>query len=129
MSLIDIVRRTTLSIVVGMLAGGAYAAAPQAVAPAKAPRGGGVDGPFFPSKRVAPVLPTTGDALDAQAQARIEKQMNANSVLSNGAAITKAQAQSNGLGFIANHFEEIDRARSGRVTLDDVQQYVKARQQ
>ncbi len=128
MSPIDIRRGAVL--VVLFLAAASAGAAPQAVAPVTpASRGGGVDGPYFPRARVAPVAPSTGTLLQQQAQQRLEARLGANSALSNGAAITKAQAQQNGLGYIARHFDEIDTAHSGRVSLSDVRQYLQQKQQ
>jgi len=54
---------------------------------------------------------------------RIEAQGGANSVLSNDASITKAQAQSSGLGYVAQRFDQIDAAHTGRVSTSDVRQY------
>lgn len=100
-------------------------AATQAVAPVQLPKGGhGVDGPFFPSNRPVPLTPSTGTQLQQQAQQRVEARLGANSALSNGASITKAQAQSSGLGYIAQHFDQIDTAHTGRVSMGDVQQYL-----
>lgn len=128
MSPIDIRRGAVLIAL--CLATGTAAAAPQAVAPVTpASRGGGVDGPYFPRTRVAPVTPTTGAMLQQQAEQRLEARLGANSALSNGAAITKAQAQQNGLGYIARHFDEIDTAHTGRVSLSDVRQYLQQKQQ
>ena len=100
-------------------------AATQAVAPVQLPKGGhGVDGPFFPSNRPAPLTPSTGTQLQQQAQQRVEARLGSNSALSNGASITKAQAQSSGLGYIAQHFDQIDTAHTGRVSMSDVRQYL-----
>ncbi|GBH26926.1 hypothetical protein BvRS1_39750 [Burkholderia vietnamiensis] len=116
-------------IVVGAVTSGAYALPPQAVAPVKLPRGAhGVDGPFFPSTRAAPVVPSTGAALQPQAQQRVDARLGGNTALSNGAAVTKAQAQSSGLGFVAKHFDEIDAKHTGRVTMSDVRQFIQQRQ-
>lgn len=128
MSPIDMLWRIIPVIVAGALIGSAQAAT-QSVAPVTLPKGAhGVDGPFFPDKRAAPVAPTTGDDLQQQAQRRIDARMGGNSVLSNGASVTKAQAQTNGLGFIAKHFDEIDTQHSGRVSLNDVKQYLQQQQ-
>ena len=64
-----------------------------------------------------------------RAQQRLEARLGANSALSNGAAITKAEAQQNGLGYIARHFDEIDTSHTGRVSLSDVRQYLQQKQQ
>jgi hypothetical protein len=104
-------------------------AAAQAVAAFTLPKGGhGVDGPFFPTNRASAVLPSTGTQLQQQAQQRLEARIGANSVLSNGASITKDQAQSSSLGFIAKQFGQIDTAHSGRVSLNDVRQYLQQQQ-
>ncbi|TKC81424.1 2-oxoglutarate dehydrogenase [Trinickia terrae] len=131
MSPIDMLRRVLPLIVLGAVAGSAQASATtQAVAPVTLPKGGhGVDGPFFPANRPAPVAPSTGTQLQQQAQQRLEARLGANTVLSNGASITKAQAQSSGLGFIAKHFDEIDTAHSGRVSIDNVRQYLQQQHQ
>lgn len=107
------------------LIGSAHALPPQAVAPATPPSGArGVDGPFFPQNRVASVAPSTGAALQQQAQQRLDARLGANTALSNGAAVTKTQAQSQGLGFVAKHFDQIDSSHKGSVTLSDVKQYL-----
>ncbi|WP_206952631.1 2-oxoglutarate dehydrogenase [Trinickia acidisoli] len=129
MSLIDMLRRLSPWIAFGLLAGAAHAATLQSVAPVQLPnRGSGVDGPYFPRTRAAAVIPSTGNDLAQQAQQRLDEHLGANTVLGNGAAITKAQAQANGLGYIAKHFDEIDTAHSGRVTMSDVRQYLQQRQ-
>ncbi|AOJ97899.1 TPA: 2-oxoglutarate dehydrogenase [Burkholderia vietnamiensis] len=129
MSPINLMRRMAAVIVVGAVTSGAYALPPQAVAPVKLPPGAhGVDGPFFPSTRAAPVLPSTGATLQQQAQRRVDARLGGNTVLSNGAAVTKAQAQSSGLGFVAKHFDEIDAKHTGRVTMSDVRQFIQQRQ-
>ncbi|CAN7616567.1 2-oxoglutarate dehydrogenase [Trinickia sp. LjRoot230] len=129
MSLFDTLRRVFALIVFSTVAAEASAAGLQAVAPVRLPNHGvGVDGPFFPRTRVAPVAPTTGTALQQQAQLRLEVRLGANTVLSNGAAVTKAQAQSNNLGFIAKHFDEIDSAHTGRISMNDVRQYLQRKQ-
>ncbi|WP_230462117.1 2-oxoglutarate dehydrogenase [Burkholderia cenocepacia] len=116
-------------IVLGAVMSSAHALPPQAVAPVKLPHGGrGVDGPFFPATRAAPVLPSTGAALQQQAQQRIDARLGGNTVLSNGAAVTKAQAQSSGLGFVSKHFDEIDAKHTGRVTMSDVRQFIRQQQ-
>lgn len=101
-----------------------------------APLHGGVDGPFFP--KAASAVPasasasasaTTGAQLQQQAQSRLAASLGANGALRNGAALTKAQAQASGLGYVAQHFDEIDTARTGKVTLKQVQQFIEQRRQ
>lgn len=125
MSLFDRLRRVSPLIVLGCLVGNAHALPPQAVAPATPPTGSrGVDGPFFPQNRAAPVAPSTGTALQQEAQQRLEARLGANTALSNGAAVTKAQAQTQGLGYVAKHFDQIDTSHKGSVTMSDVRQYL-----
>jgi hypothetical protein len=120
MSLFDVLRRISPLIVLGCLASSAHALPPQAVAPVTLPNGArGVDGPFFPQNRAAPVTASTGLLLQ-----RLEARLGANTALSNGAAVTKAQAQSQGLGFVAKHFDAIDASHKGSVTMSDVRQYL-----
>ncbi|OMT98489.1 hypothetical protein AQ768_05760 [Burkholderia pseudomallei] len=95
-----------------------------------APLHGGVDGPFFPKAASAvPASATTGAQLQQQAQSRLAASLGANGALRNGAALTKAQAQASGLGYVAQHFDEIDTARTGKVTLKQVQQFIEQRRQ
>ncbi|AOJ03086.1 hypothetical protein WS70_15675 [Burkholderia mayonis] len=91
------------------------------------PLHGGVDGPFFP--KAASAVPasasaTTGVQLQQQAQSRLAASLGASGALGNGAAVTKAQAQASGLGYVAKHFDEIDAAHTGKVTLKQVQQFI-----
>ncbi|NRO99552.1 2-oxoglutarate dehydrogenase [Paraburkholderia sp. NMBU_R16] len=117
--------RVVLSAVVGVAATHAQASQTQAVAPVTLPEGGrGVDGPFFPANRPAPVAPSKGTQLQQEAQRRVDAQLGGRSALSNNASITKSQAQSNGLGYIAEHFDQIDSAHTGRVSLSDVRKYL-----
>ncbi|MEQ5843040.1 2-oxoglutarate dehydrogenase [Paraburkholderia acidicola] len=129
MSLAGLLRRLSPLIVLGTVIGCAHALPPQAVAPVTLPQGrGGVDGPFFPQNRVPAVLPSTGASLQQQAQQRVEAQLGANTALSNGASITKAQAQSSGLGYVAEHFDAIDTGHTGRVSMSDVRAYLQKQQ-
>ena len=45
----------------------------------------------------------------------------------NTGSITQAQARAAGLGYVANHFRQIDASGRGRVSFSDVQRYVQAR--
>ncbi|WP_323119087.1 hypothetical protein [Burkholderia alba] len=129
MSKILSLRRITPLLILAAVASSACAASQQAVAPATPPMGGGVDGPFFPHKAIAaPASATTGADLQQQAQSRLAASLGANSTLANGGAITKADAQASGLGFVAQHFDAIDTAHAGKVTLKQVQQFIQQQQ-
>jgi hypothetical protein len=105
--------------------GGAFAATLQAVSPATPLHGGGVDGPFMPrAARPSSTPAITGSALQQEAQSRIATNLGTNSAFSNDAAITQAEAQASGLGYVAQHFDEIDATHTGKVTLKQVQQYL-----
>jgi hypothetical protein len=124
------VKRAASLIVFGAVLASAQAAETQSVAPVTLPKGGhGVDGPFFPTNRPGPVQSTTGTQLQQQAQQRIEARLAGNTALANGGTVTKAQAQSNGLGFIAKHFDQIDSAHKGSVSMNDVRQYLQQRRE
>ncbi|MEX3605505.1 MAG: hypothetical protein VB142_02075 [Burkholderia sp.] len=100
----------------------AMAASRQAVS-TPVPLKGGVDGPFLPRRPIAaPSAATTGSDLAQQAQSRLASSLATNSALSNGQSITKAQAD--GLPFIARNFDQIDTAHSGRVSMQQVRQYL-----
>ncbi|AIO67446.1 hypothetical protein [Burkholderia oklahomensis] len=96
------------------------------------PLHGGVDGPFFPkaaSGVPASASATTGAQLQQQAQSRLAASLGASGALGSGAAVTKAQAQASGLGYVAKHFDEIDAAHTGKVTLKQVQQFIEQQRQ
>ena len=96
---------------------------------ASVPLRGGVDGPFLPRRPLAaPAAATTGNDLAQQAQSRLASSLATNSALANGQSITKAQAQADGLPFIARNFEQIDTAHSGRVSMQQVRQYLQQQQ-
>lgn len=130
MSQISLLRRASLAAALVLGAGSAFASTLQAVSPATPLPGGGVDGPFLQrGARAASATPSTGAALQREAQNRLATSLRANKAFSNDAAITKAQAQASGLGYVALHFQEIDTAQSGKVTLKQVQQYLQQQQQ
>jgi hypothetical protein len=124
MRFIPVLRFAASTAVLCAAAASAYAAPVQSVSDAVPANGGGVDGPFLPRAHNT-AAPTTGVTLQRQAQQRLASSLGAEGALQNGAAITKAQAQADGLGYVAAHFDQIDAARSGTVTMKDVQQYLK----
>nr|WP_241161754.1 hypothetical protein [Burkholderia gladioli] len=80
------------------------------------------------ARSAAPSAATTGSDLAQQAQSRLASSLATNSALANGQSITKAQAQADGLPFIARNFEQIDTAHSGRVSMQQVRQYLQQQQ-
>lgn len=86
-----------------------------------------VDGPFFPATRPTTAAPvaSTGDALQAQAMARLKTSFDAADVTKSG-SLTQQQAQKSRLGYIANNFSQIDVNKTGKVTFDDVKRYLQS---
>ena len=83
--------------------------------------------PWLPpqqQKRAANYVETRGDALRAQVERKLREEFEAADVAKAG-ALTRAQAQAAGLGYIAVNFEAIDRAGSGFVRFEDVLRFLK----
>lgn len=105
----------------------AFAQASDAAAPARA-RQAQLGDPYVPPAARKPTAgtQTTGAALHAQVVRKLARQFDAADTQSAG-SITEAQARSAGLGYVANHFRQIDSGGSGRVSFADVQRYMQAR--
>jgi hypothetical protein len=67
--------------------------------------------------------PTEGAALRAQVEAKLKQAFDAADVNHSG-ALTRQQAAAAGLGFITQHFDAIDRRKTGAVRFDDVKRYL-----
>lgn len=82
----------------------------------------GVDATVPPALRNRPSEPAaTGTALRAQALAKLETQFRAADADGNG-SLTADEAKN--FGFVARHFGDIDTARRGAVTFDDLRTYL-----
>ncbi|HDR9249857.1 EF-hand domain-containing protein [Burkholderia vietnamiensis] len=105
----------------------AFAQAGDAAAPARA-RQAQLGDPYVPPAARKPTAgtQTTGAALHAQVVRKLARQFGAADTQNNG-SITEAQARAAGLGYVANHFRQIDASGSGRVSFADVQRYMQAR--
>lgn len=68
---------------------------------------------------------TTGAALHAQVVSKLARQFRAADTQNTG-SLTEAQARAAGLGYVANHFRQIDASGSGRVSFSDVQRYMQS---
>jgi hypothetical protein len=75
--------------------------------------------------RVRPA--SVGAALDADSQRLLRASFDAADTARRG-TLTRAEAQAGGFGWVTNHFDEIDTARAGRVTFDEVARYYRSRQ-
>lgn len=85
-------------------------------------------GPWVPPalRNAEPAPPTTGAALQAQIEQKLLAQFSTADKTRSG-AITREQAQSAGLGFVVNHFEQIDRRKTGAVRFDEVKHFLRER--
>ncbi|MPV58000.1 hypothetical protein CFB46_06890 [Burkholderia sp. HI2761] len=103
------------------------AQASDAAAPARA-RQAQLGDPYVPpaARHVTAGTQTTGAALHAQVVRKLARQFSAADTQNTG-SITESQARAAGLGYVANHFRQIDAGGSGRVSFADVQRYMQAR--
>ncbi|CAM2169005.1 EF-hand domain-containing protein [Burkholderia cenocepacia] len=98
-----------------------------AAAPARA-RQAQLGDPYVPpaARHATAGTQTTGAALHAQVVRKLARQFSAADTQNTG-AITESQARAAGLGYVANHFRQIDASGNGRVSFADVQRYMQAR--
>ncbi|MBU9613274.1 EF-hand domain-containing protein [Burkholderia multivorans] len=110
-----------------VLSAAAFAQASDAAAPARA-RQAQLGDPYVPpaARRPTAGTQTTGAALHAQVVRKLARQFSAADTQNTG-SITEAQARAAGLGYVANHFRQIDASGSGRVSFSDVQRYMQTR--
>ena len=81
--------------------------------------------PWVPpdARKPSTAPPTEGAALRAQVERKLRQAFDAADVNHTG-SLTRQQANAGGLGFVARHFDEIDRQKSGTVRFDDVKRYM-----
>jgi hypothetical protein len=81
--------------------------------------------PWVPpaARKPSTTPPTEGAALRAQVEAKLKQAFDAADVTHSG-ALTRPQAAAAGLGFIAQHFDAIDRQKTGAVRFEDVKRYL-----
>ncbi|VWD25657.1 2-oxoglutarate dehydrogenase E3 [Burkholderia lata] len=105
----------------------AFAQASDAAAPVRA-RQAQLGDPYVPPAARKPTAgtQTTGAALHAQVVRKLAQQFSAADAQNTG-SITESQARAAGLGYVANHFRQIDSGGNGRVSFADVQRYMQAR--
>jgi len=75
--------------------------------------------------RLAAKLATGGATLQEQALQKLQAKFS-EADSNNSGAVTKAQAQQAGFGFVANNFEQIDVNHAGRVTFDNVKSFMRS---
>jgi hypothetical protein len=81
--------------------------------------------PWVPpeSRKPSEAPPSEGAALRAQVERKLKQAFDAADVAGAG-SLTRQQATAAGLGFVARHFDEIDRQKTGAVRFDDVKRYL-----
>jgi hypothetical protein len=70
--------------------------------------------------------PASGEALQQQALGKLRRRFNEADLDGNG-AVTQDEARQAGFGYLADHFAEIDTARAGQVTFDDLRRHMARR--
>jgi hypothetical protein len=108
-----------------------FAAAPSQAQVADAPAANAevpIRGPWVPPslRKSAKAVPTEGAALQAQVDQKLRADFDRADVNRTG-KLSREQASAAGLGFIAQHFDEIDTRKSGTVDFDDLKQFLRAR--
>lgn len=80
-----------------------------------------------PAKRVpSPETAASGEALRVQALQKLKLRFEQADLDANG-SLTLDEARRAGLGYVADHFDEIDRARNGKVSFEDLRLYMAQR--
>jgi hypothetical protein len=77
-------------------------------------------------RNATPAPQTEGAALQAQVERKLRENFDAADVTHTG-TLTREQARAGGLGVVANNFDQIDTAKTGKVTFEDVKRYLRAR--
>jgi hypothetical protein len=70
--------------------------------------------------------PSSGATLRAQVEGKLRTAFEA-AARPHGGTLTRDAARDAGLGFIANHFDAIDRGASGRVRFEDYKRFLQER--
>jgi hypothetical protein len=81
--------------------------------------------PWVPpeARKPSTAPPAEGAALRAQVERKLKQAFDAADTSHTG-SLTRQQASAAGLGFVAQHFDEIDRQKTGAVRFDDVKRYL-----
>jgi len=79
-------------------------------------------------RSAAQAQPERSKALNATAQGESKLRANFDAAdTAHSGRLTREQARSGGLGYIANDFDKIDVAKRGSVSFDDVKRYLRSR--
>jgi hypothetical protein len=84
--------------------------------------------PYLPPEKRTPARerPAEGAALRQQAMDKLRQRFEEADLDASG-SLSKAEAQQAGLGFVAQHFDQIDTRHSGKVSFADLQAYLQQR--
>jgi len=84
--------------------------------------------PWVPpdARRPTTAPPTQGAALREQVERKLKQGFDAADTARTG-TLTREQASAAGLGYVARHFDEIDRGRNGAVRFEDLKRYLRER--
>ena len=112
---------SSIVVVSTMLAPPAAVAAEPIAARAEQP----MRDPWVPpeARKRSQAAPTEGAALRAEVERKLKRAFDDADVGRTG-SVTRQQADAAGLGFVARHFDEIDRQGRGAVRFDDVRRYL-----
>lgn len=85
-------------------------------------------GPYLPPalRSPPPSTPASGQALRNEAMDKLKKRFQEADLDANG-SVTREEAKRAGLGFVENHFDDIDTAGRGAVSFDDVRKFMAQR--
>lgn len=84
--------------------------------------------PYLPPAKRVPSgeAAASGEALRAQALQKLRQRFDQADLDANG-SLTLDEARRAGLGYVAQHFADIDSAHSGKVSFEDLRQYMAQR--
>jgi len=81
--------------------------------------------PWVPpeSRKPSAAPPTQGAALRTQVERKLRQAFEAADVDHVG-TLTRKQASASGMGYVARHFDQMDRRKTGKVRFEDVKRYL-----
>jgi len=84
--------------------------------------------PWIPpdARKPSTASPTTGAALREQVERKLKRAFDEADTGHTG-TLTREQAKAHGLGYITDHWDEIDRRNAGVVRFDDVKRFLRER--
>lgn len=85
-------------------------------------------GPYLPPelRTPSPGKPASGQDLRSEAMLKLQRRFEEADLDASG-SLTREEARRAGLGFVDSNFDDIDTARSGKVSFDDVRKFMQQR--